>query len=395
MSAGPLVSIVTPSLNQAEYIRAAIESVLAQDYPNIEYIVMDGGSSDATAAVVAEYGSRLSWVSEPDHGQAHAINKGFQRARGEIVAWLNSDDVLLPGSVSAAVAAYAETPAVGAVYGDGYTMDREGRLTGKFPFSEAFNLWRLTWLCDYILQQTCFFRRDALEQVGWLDETLCWALDWDLLVRLGQRFGLRYVPCEMGCLREYGDTKTASGGPRRFRELRQVLRRQTGAWWAPGCWFYGLDTYDKIWSAAIRQAAVGPLRPLLNHVADRVFHLCRYQIDRTARDAQGWYAGGWAGRRLHWMLPLGARRLTVRGSVPQWPRAPRRQRIEVSCGGAWLGVIDVAAGDFEWTAATPRGVAAPLDLEFRAAWALLAPEGAEAPPRVRLAWHVASIEGST
>ncbi len=90
------VTIVTPSLNQGEFIRAAIESVLSQDYPRIEYVVMDGGSTDQTSAVVSEYASRLTWISEKDRGQAHAINKGFARAKGEIVTWLNSDDLLLP-----------------------------------------------------------------------------------------------------------------------------------------------------------------------------------------------------------------------------------------------------------------------------------------------------------
>ena len=104
----PTVTIVTPSYNQGEFIRATIESVLAQDYPRLEYIVMDGGSSDQTSAIAAEYASRLTWISEKDRGQAHAINKGFGRAKGDIVAWLNSDDILLPGAVTRAVNAFAD-----------------------------------------------------------------------------------------------------------------------------------------------------------------------------------------------------------------------------------------------------------------------------------------------
>lgn len=122
------------------------------------------------------------------------------------------DDLLLPGAVSAAVRAFAESPLAGAVYGEGYCIDRAGRVTGRFPATEPFNLWRLAWVCDSILQQSVFFRRSAVEEVGWLRETLHWSMDWDLLVRLGKRFGLRYVPEYLGCLREYGETKTASGG---------------------------------------------------------------------------------------------------------------------------------------------------------------------------------------
>src|SRR3989475_2629391 len=103
MSSIPLFSVVTPSYNQGRFIRATIESVLTQDYPYLEYIIMDGGSTDETASLVKEYAGRLTWISEPDRGQSHAINKGFRMAQGEIVAWLNSDDIILPGAVSHAV----------------------------------------------------------------------------------------------------------------------------------------------------------------------------------------------------------------------------------------------------------------------------------------------------
>ena len=107
MSSAPVVTVVTPSYNQGGFIRATIESVLSQDYPRVEHIVMDGGSTDQTAAIAGEYASRLTWISEKDRGQAHAINKGFARAAGEIVAWLNSDDILLPGAVTRAVRAFS------------------------------------------------------------------------------------------------------------------------------------------------------------------------------------------------------------------------------------------------------------------------------------------------
>ena len=206
----PLVSIVTPSYNQGHFIRATIESVLSQDYPNIEYIVMDGSSTDDTAAIVAEYAGKLTWISEKDRGQAHAINKGFQSASGEIVAWLNSDDVLLPGAVRRAVEAFQRSPGVSAIYGEGYCMNREGRFTRRFPATEPFNLWKLVHLSDYILQQLTFFRREPLERIGWLDENLHYTLDWDLLIRLGKRFGLLYVGEDFGALREYPEAKSFS-----------------------------------------------------------------------------------------------------------------------------------------------------------------------------------------
>ncbi|MBI3280997.1 MAG: glycosyltransferase, partial [Acidobacteria bacterium] len=215
----PLVTIVTPSYNQGRFIRATIETVLAQDYPHLEYIIMDGGSTDATPAIAAEYASRLSFFSEKDRGQSHAINKGFQRAKGEIVAWLNSDDLFLPGSVRRGSHALARHTRAGAAYGEGYLIDREGKITGRFPATEPFNLWKLIYLSDYILQQTVYFRRRVFDQVGFLDESLHWGMDWDVLVRIARRFPLAYVPEFMGCLREYDEAKTFSGGARRLREL--------------------------------------------------------------------------------------------------------------------------------------------------------------------------------
>src|ERR1700693_3648321 len=140
--AQPLVTIVTPSYNQGQFIRTTIESVLSQDYPHIEYIIMDGGSKDETAAMVKEYGSRLTWISEKDRGQSHAINKGFRMARGSIISWLNSDDLILPGAVRKAVDGFRQNPEAGAVYGEGYLIDREGKTTGRFPCTEPFNLWK-------------------------------------------------------------------------------------------------------------------------------------------------------------------------------------------------------------------------------------------------------------
>src|SRR5580704_13013939 len=157
----PLVTIVTPSFNQGRFIRATIESVLSQDYPNLEYIIMDGGSTDETSAIAAEYGTRLKWISEKDRGQSHAINKGFRMAKGEIVSWLNSDDIILPGAVACAVNAFSRNPRLGAVYGEGYQIDIDGNIKCRFPATEPFNLWKLIYLSDYILQQTAYFRRSV------------------------------------------------------------------------------------------------------------------------------------------------------------------------------------------------------------------------------------------
>ena len=131
----PLVSIVTPSYNQGPYIEATIQSVVSQDYPHLEYIVIDGGSQDNTVAILKRYAERLCWISEPDHGQADAINKGFRIAHGEILAWLNSDDTYLPGAVCQVVEYFQRHPDVSMVYGEGQHVDAEGHISLPIPLN--------------------------------------------------------------------------------------------------------------------------------------------------------------------------------------------------------------------------------------------------------------------
>ncbi len=355
----PLVTIVTPSFNQGRFIRATIESVLSQDYPHIEYIIMDGGSTDETAAVAAAYADRLTWITEADRGQSHAINKGFRLARGEIVAWINSDDVLSPGAVSRAVAALQRSPNLGAVYGEGNLMDESGRVTGRFPATEPFNLWKLIHVWDYILQQSVYFRRRVVEEVGYLDEDLNWSLDWDLLIRIGRRYDLGYIPHEMGALREYGAAKTFSGGHRRFRELVRTQRRYGHHRYPPGYVLYGLDTYQGILS-----------RWLERYTPDRVSAAVRSKVNtavaarmtRVLREAQGIYAGGWATSRVEWMVPSIHRRVRISGSVPEVSPDLDSQSIEVEVGGRITGGGRVGFGDFAIEVELPaaNGEAHPL-----------------------------------
>jgi glycosyltransferase involved in cell wall biosynthesis len=223
----PLVSIVTPSLNQGRFIAETIESVRAQDYPRIEHIVLDGGSQDETAEIVARYRDRLTWISEPDRGQSHAINRGFRMASGEILSWLNTDDRLLPGAVRAVVDGFRADPTVMMLYGDGDLIDAAGRKIWPFRFTEPFNLRRLIEVGDFILQPATFVRREALEAVEYLDEDLHWCMDWDLWIRIGQRFRVRYLPTPLAQARIHPDAKTSRGGFAKIREMHQIIRRHS------------------------------------------------------------------------------------------------------------------------------------------------------------------------
>jgi glycosyltransferase involved in cell wall biosynthesis len=223
----PLVTVVTPSYNQGRLIRATIESVLKQDYPRIEYLVIDGGSTDETVSILREYSDRLRWVSEPDHGQAHAINKGWRQARGSILAYLNSDDLYLPGAVTQAVAALDAHPEAAAVYGEGYHVDEEGRILERYP-TEPFNPDRLQETC-FICQPTVFLRRDVVERAGYLDEALRYCMDYDLWIRLA-RTGkiLSLTPHYLASTRLHADAKTLDQRGQAHAEILQVIYHHFG-----------------------------------------------------------------------------------------------------------------------------------------------------------------------
>jgi len=346
MAGWPVVSVITPSYNQGRFIRATIESVLNQDYPNLEYIVMDGGSSDETAAIVREYGDRIVFISKPDHGQSQAINDGFRLAKGSLLAWLNSDDVFLPGAVSAAVRAIRSNPDAGLVYGGGYVIGTDGNVTSRFPHTREPDLWRLVHLSDYILQQSVFFRRDVLDDVGYVDESLHYGLDWDLLIRVGLKYQLLYVPEYFACIREYPETKSSSGGTKRVRELHAMLRKHTGLVLPPGSVVYGLDTYAGLACQAIRRHTPRLARPVGAALESAVRFVFGNVISRTARHAQGLYAGGWAGKTLHYMLRSGYHSVAIEGSVPEWMPQLRGQVLQVECNGRSLGSYAVPVGAF-------------------------------------------------
>ena len=189
----PLVSIITPSYNQAEFLGEAMRSVLDQDYPRIEYIVCDGGSNDGSIDIIRSHADRLAWwYSERDGGQSVAINRGLARARGDIVAWLNSDDRYLPGAVSAAVRALGANPGAGLVYGDLDLINARGRRIGRFatgPYSFADQLTqRLT-----IPQPASFWRAEVVRAVGGVRDDLHYAMDFEYWIRIGRRFPMVYL----------------------------------------------------------------------------------------------------------------------------------------------------------------------------------------------------------
>ncbi len=179
----PRVSIVTPSYNQAQFIEETIRSVLLQGYPDLEYIIMDGGSTDGSVEIIRKYTPWLAyWTSEKDKGQADAINKGWQRSTGEALAWLNSDDTYAPGAISTAVGRMERHPEVAVLVGDCQIIDDQGRVLRLQPAGDFDCVTQL--FTDTLLQPGIFMRRDAVESVGWLDANLQYVMDWELWYRL-------------------------------------------------------------------------------------------------------------------------------------------------------------------------------------------------------------------
>lgn len=225
MPAWPLVSVITPSFNQGAFIAATIESVLGQDYAPLEYWVMDGGSTDETLEVMRRYGDRLCWVSEPDGGQAMAINKGWRRARGEIIAWLNSDDTYCAGAVRAAVEVLQRHPELDAVYGQADYVDVHGKVVWPYATRPYDYVELVRSSLNFIPQPAVFLRRGVLDSVGYLDETLSYVMDFDYWLRLGVCHQMGYVPQKLAHLRLHEAAKTTGQAGEFAPELIRIYQR--------------------------------------------------------------------------------------------------------------------------------------------------------------------------
>jgi glycosyltransferase involved in cell wall biosynthesis len=230
LSPNPKVSIITPSYNQGQFLEASIRSVLEQSYPNIEYIAVDGGSKDNSAEVLKKYQDHFAWwVSEKDKGHADALNKGFSHATGEVLAWLNSDDVYLPKAVAEAVAILQEHPEAGMVYGDADLIDNAGVKVGQFA-SRQTDYRRLLRGSVHIPQATTFFRADVWRQVGPLDLSLFFSFDYDLWVKIAKGSQVLYVPRRWAQFRIHDDGKTIVNDDRCYPDMLKVLEREGGGW---------------------------------------------------------------------------------------------------------------------------------------------------------------------
>lgn len=223
----PLVSIVTPSYNQGKFLERTIVSVLSQDYPNIEYIVMDGGSNDNSVEIIKKYSNKIKfWVSEKDKGQSDAINKGWKMATGQYCSYLNSDDELAPGAVTAIMDAFLKDPSAGTVYGDYTFIDGDNGVLEKGKGHQTdFKRLLVNGQMPAIAQPSSFYRMDLIRKVNYIDESLHLSMDYDLLLKLAKNAPMVYIPATISLFRLHGNAKSSTLAKKHWKETLKVIMR--------------------------------------------------------------------------------------------------------------------------------------------------------------------------
>lgn len=223
----PTLSVVTPAYNQGEFLRDTIESVLSQDYPNIEHVVLDDGSTDDTPKILAEYGDRFVWETQPNMGQTATINKGWAMTSGEIITWLNSDDTFYSAtSVTEALKYLIDDPQLGIVFGDSMFTEAGGtEIEPTRPVSN-FSYEGMVLRCENpIPQPSAFIRRAVIEKVGNLDPKHFYFMDWDLWIRAGIYFGIQHVDAIWSTYRLHAESKTVAQSKKAAPELEYLYSK--------------------------------------------------------------------------------------------------------------------------------------------------------------------------
>jgi len=220
------LSVVTPAYNQADYLRETIESVLAQDYTPIEYLVIDDGSTDGTKPILEEYTGRIQWESQANCGQTPTINKGWQRATGDVLTWLNSDDTFLPGAARIAMDYLGRHPDVGIVFGDTLFTQADGTPIERSRPCPGFDYGEFVLAGENpIPQPSAFIRREVVEDVGLLEPSCYYFMDWDFWLAAGLRHRIAYIPELLSTYRLHAESKTVAQANRAAPELERVYRK--------------------------------------------------------------------------------------------------------------------------------------------------------------------------
>jgi glycosyltransferase involved in cell wall biosynthesis len=227
------ISVITVSFNQGEFIEENIKSVLNQNYPNVEHIIIDAGSIDNTLEILRKYDRYINWISEPDKGQSDGLNKGFKKAKGEIIAWINSDDKLAPGALFNVANFFNEHPEEIAVVGDQSIIDESGTIQ-KTIESRAYDFDYLLNYARGITQNSIFFKKEIFNKVGYLNESLHYAMDRDLFIRITSIKNIPYINKILAEFRLQPNAKTACGSYNFALELIKIRWKYGGRLLGPG-----------------------------------------------------------------------------------------------------------------------------------------------------------------
>lgn len=238
-TSAPSLSVITPSYNQGPFIGRTINSVLSQGVGPMEYVVCDGGSGDETVAILRSYGNRLRFVSEPDRGQAHAVNKGIAMTGGDVICWLNSDDTYTPGALQQVQDHFARNPGCQVLYGEANFIDKHDTVVGRYDVA-PWDYEKLFDIC-YLCQPAVFFRREMVTRFGPLDESLQYCMDYELWLRFGSAVAFTHSPEILAQSRIYSDTKTYGARVKVHREIARMFARQYGA--TPNRWVIAFTYY--------------------------------------------------------------------------------------------------------------------------------------------------------
>ncbi len=282
----PPVTVVTPSFQQAAFLERTLDSVLGQGYPKLQYLVMDGGSRDGSAELLEAYRVRypdvLTYVSEPDGGQADAVNKGLERATGAVIGWLNSDDVYRPGTLAAVAEAFEQSPEHAWLYGRAAYIDADDQVLGPYPTREEFGWHTLAHEC-YLCQPAVFWQRERLDQPYRVDPNLQMCMDYDLWIRMGRQHSPLFLARELSASRVHPHTKTLNQQRVGFAETIGTVKRHYG--YAPVSWVAGKARY-------LLQPMDDPLVP--GHVKTRTWLLAAALVARhnPTRPSYVWRAWG-------------------------------------------------------------------------------------------------------
>lgn len=286
----PTISIVTPSFNQGQFIERTIQSVLTHGIPDLEYFVADGGSTDGTLAILNQYGDRLRFVSEHDGGQADAVNKGITATTGEIIGWLNSDDIYYPGALSAVLEYFTAHPDTDVVYGDARHIDEDDRILEPY-YTEDWDYGRLKEVC-FLCQPAVFFRRRLVAKAGLLDQHLSYCMDYEYWLRLGALTPFARIPYVLAGSRMYQANKTLGARVPVHREINNMLLRTIGD--VPDRWIYAYAHVVVEERGLARQIAIQNLKfvwGLIGVTVVSFFRWKRYLPLRAIRTMTTWAAG--------------------------------------------------------------------------------------------------------